>query len=200
MQYLKENKGLVLLTVLMLVSFLYLDRPVASWVRETHGGSSGVYSILALAGSGIRLAADGATLITGSFLLYVFGRYWNRKFFKAGKGLFIGLIASGASAQALKRLAGRARPGITDLTEFIGPNIQKGYESFPSGHTTLAFAFASISSYYFPRYRALFYAFAVLVGIERVGEHAHFPSDVLAGIIAGTIVAKITVSKIRDTA
>lgn len=196
MRYLKENRALIILALLMLLSFMYIDRPIILWVKEMHNGSSAIYPLLALSGSIIKFCADGAVIITASFLLYLTGRFWRQELFNAGKSLFLALVSSGIFVQAVKRLAGRARPGVTDMTEFIGPNIQKGFESFPSGHTALAFAFAFVSSFYFPKYKAFFYAFAVLVAVERVGELAHFPSDVLAGMIAGTLASKIILSKI----
>jgi membrane-associated phospholipid phosphatase len=58
--------------------------------------------------------------------------------------------------------------------------------SFPSGHTTTAFAFASVVgaehglSWGIPAY-----AIATLVGVSRVNDNAHYPHDVVAGATIG---------------
>lgn len=60
---------------------------------------------------------------------------------------------------------------------------------FPSGHSTLAFAVATSLSILLPRWTLLWLALATLVGIERVAELAHYPSDVVGGAIAGSSAA-----------
>jgi membrane-associated phospholipid phosphatase len=94
---------------------------------------------------------------------------------------------------------GRARPRITHDTIFIGPSFRSGYDSFPSGHATVAFCLAYMLSSYYPKYRAVFYAFAVLVGIDRIQGFHHFPADVLGGIVVGTLVGEFFVDRDRKT-
>jgi membrane-associated phospholipid phosphatase len=64
---------------------------------------------------------------------------------------------------------------------------------FPSGHTLLAFATATILGRCFPRFRYLFYLLAVIVGIERIAEYTHYFSDVVAGAGLGILAAHLTV-------
>jgi membrane-associated phospholipid phosphatase len=59
--------------------------------------------------------------------------------------------------------------------------------SFPSGHTSLAFAFAMALAFLLPRGRVVFFPIAAGVGVERVLEGAHYPSDVVAGAAAGML-------------
>jgi undecaprenyl-diphosphatase len=73
---------------------------------------------------------------------------------------------------------------------FIGPTLEGGYDSFPSGHVTVVFCFIYIFSQHFPRYRVIFYMFAVIVGFERVEDYSHFLSDVFAGAVVGLILGK----------
>ncbi|MGQ9500325.1 MAG: phosphatase PAP2 family protein [Dissulfurimicrobium sp.] len=132
----------------------------------------------------------GLTLIVGALLLCIIGKFINQKLYESGKLLFISLISAGIVVNIIKHLIGRARPRLTDNLVFIGPSIKGGYDSFPSGHTTLAFCFAYILSMYYPRYRVMLYGFAVLIGFERIEDMAHFPSDVLIGAIIGVLVGK----------
>ena len=63
--------------------------------------------------------------------------------------------------------------------------------SFPSGHTTVAFSAAFALGALAPALRFPLFALASLVGIARVVLGAHYPSDVVAGAICGTVVAAL---------
>jgi membrane-associated phospholipid phosphatase len=65
--------------------------------------------------------------------------------------------------------------------------VQQSNLCFPSGHSTLAFAMAACLTYLLPRWRILWFALATLVGLERVAELAHYPSDVIGGAICGIL-------------
>jgi undecaprenyl-diphosphatase len=143
----------------------------------------------------INFISNGAILIVISLLLYLVGKYINQNLHKIGSSLLISLISSGILTQALKHIIGRARPRITHDLVFIGPSFKSGYDSFPSGHSTSVFCCAFILSEYFPKYKGLFYIFAVLVALERVEDLSHFPSDVVAGTFIGIMTAKIILTK-----
>lgn len=57
---------------------------------------------------------------------------------------------------------------------------QSGY-SFPSGHTAMIFAVATITYYYHRRLGQLLFAFALVVGMSRIYTGVHYPVDVLVG-------------------
>ncbi len=65
-------------------------------------------------------------------------------------------------------------------------------QSFPSGHTCLAFAFAGILSWYYPRARWIFWTMAVACGFSRYIERMHWVSDCIAGGALGYLCAWIT--------
>jgi membrane-associated phospholipid phosphatase len=99
-------------------------------------------------------------------------------------GITIG--GTGIAVTALKELIGRARPKESpdDAGDFDPFSTQ---ESFPSGHSALAVAAATVldretGSPWVPR---VAYPIAVLVGWSRVQEREHWASDVLAGAALG---------------
>lgn len=91
----------------------------------------------------------------------------------------------------LKNLVQRQRPwlvidGLLPLAPPPDPN------SFPSGHTCAAFAAAVSWLYTLPRpwMRRAGIALAVLMGFSRLYVGVHFPTDVLAGGLIGTLCAQ----------
>ncbi len=116
-----------------------------------------------------------------------FEGYSSRDSVLKNKGLFIGttLCVSTAATVALKYGVNRKRPFVTY------PDIQKvadaGSYSFPSGHTSDAFATATSLSLAFPKWYVITPSFlwACSVGYSRMDLGVHYPSDVLAGAIVG---------------
>ncbi len=194
MQYLRNNKllsatffcALALIPVFM----LNFDPSVMHWTNDLHNGNS-AYALIDTVRPLMGFVSNGATLIVSAFLLCMIGRYKNPRVYEVGKSLLIGLVFAGILAQILKHLIGRARPRLTYDLVFIGPSMKSGYDSFPSGHTTLAFCLAYIVSRYSRRWGIVSYFFAVAVGLYRVDSLSHFPSDVMAGAIVGTVAAML---------
>ena len=103
------------------------------------------------------------------------------------------LVSAGIITSSLKVIVGRSRPeddmGTYKFQPF-GWNF-----SFPSGHTTQAFSLASVIAEHYDEWwiDAISYGIAGGVGLARVEQGAHFPSDVIAGALIGTIVGKTIV-------
>lgn len=93
----------------------------------------------------------------------------------------------------LKYGVGRSRPFENKGTHDIHPF--RGGISFPSGHTTQAFALASVISEHADRpwVSCVAYGLAGLVGLSRMEERNHFFSDVVTGGLLGTLVGKSVV-------
>ncbi len=95
----------------------------------------------------------------------------------------------------LKYVVGRPRPGAThDDVNFVGNYQIKDNRSFPSGHTTGAFAVATVLSDQYPKYTPYFYTYASLVGLSRIYTGVHYPSDVLVGAVLGYIIGQSTLN------
>ncbi len=71
------------------------------------------------------------------------------------------------------------------------------YTSFPSGHTTLAFAAATVYAMEYsdrPAVKILSYSAASLIGLSRITENKHWASDVLIGGILGHLIGRQVVN------
>lgn len=62
--------------------------------------------------------------------------------------------------------------------------------SFPSGHTLSSFAVSEMLFIYYPEYRFIFMTIAVLIALSRIYLYVHYPTDIIAGIILGTLCSK----------
>jgi membrane-associated phospholipid phosphatase len=100
------------------------------------------------------------------------------------------LLASGIITPTLKFVIGRERPNQSVSSTAFHPF--SGSESFPSGHTTQAFAVASVISAHSDQVwvSVTAYTIAGLVGFARIYHNAHWTSDVTAGAIIGTVVGR----------
>jgi hypothetical protein len=90
-------------------------------------------------------------------------------------------IVSTVSGEALKRTFKDPRP------------VGSGY-AFPSGHATLAFALARVTSSYYPKQKALWYLLAARVAWSRVKAGAHDWDDVIGGAALGCWVGDAEVA------
>lgn len=97
----------------------------------------------------------------------------------------------------LKKGLKRNRPAdaLADYSSFIIPSDRF---SFPSGHTSGAFAVATALGIFFPDAAPLAYAWACLVGVARVTLGVHFPTDTLAGALMGSLITLFSASWITQ--
>jgi membrane-associated phospholipid phosphatase len=90
----------------------------------------------------------------------------------------------------LKHTVKRERPFLTypdDIVNKSGIDWSDSY-SFPSGHSTMAFATATALSLEYPKWYVIVpsYAYAGTVAYSRMHLGVHYPSDVLTGAIIGS--------------
>lgn len=118
---------------------------------------------------------------------------WRRVPVAVFRGVFVSgvlvFVGSGVLVQAIKRTVPRLRPSnLPDA--IVAPDERIFHNSFPSGHTTTAFALAMwvLLLTYRTRYRWWGYGALVLaglVGLSRIYRGVHYPFDVLVGALLG---------------
>ena len=144
------------------------------------------------------IAAPGAYVIGGG--LYVFGRLARRPDLTdfAWHGTEALLVANGVTS-FLKGTLGRSRPFVSNDTNPRDFRLGGGFgssdrQSFPSGHTTTAFAAAAavtseirrLHPKALPYVATVMYGGATLVGLSRMYHNKHWASDVALGAAVGT--------------
>jgi len=88
----------------------------------------------------------------------------------------------------LKRFFRRRRPFLAFVkARVLGPR-PKDF-SFPSGHSAAAFGGALLLTTHVPVLGPLLYAIALIVAVSRIYLGVHYPSDVVLGAAAGTLLA-----------
>jgi undecaprenyl-diphosphatase len=104
-------------------------------------------------------------------------------------------FAADALAFLIKDLTHRTRPFVAHPQ--IHPLYVVHSSSFPAGHAATAFAGAVLLSVAAPRFAPAFVALAVLIGVSRVYDGVHYPSDVLVGALLGALVGGAVVGLLR---
>ena len=132
---------------------------------------------------------DGLFTILLALVLFAFGQR------KLPALLILTFLFSGLLVQVIKSIEQRPRPGLyfekTAFVHSVDGVLHKGKNSFPSGHTTTAFATASLLALATQQKRLqLLYLFAALLaGYSRIYLGQHFLDDVVAGMCLGTLSA-----------
>ncbi|MFA5032417.1 MAG: phosphatase PAP2 family protein [bacterium] len=120
----------------------------------------------------------------------------NYKLQKIGDLGLKSILISGLIVNCAKRVAGRIRPyNSVSSNNWMGPTLSGGELSFPSGHTSTAFALASVVSDLYDNKWIDFIAYgtAVLGGWARINNNQHWTSDVFMGAVIGISVGKTLV-------
>jgi len=137
-------------------------------------------------------------MIIFSFLLLI-----RKKTRRVGSILLLAIALSTLMTTYVKEFVDRERPVAYEFQPDLGFDykpeqdvISRFTSSFPSGHATRSAAFALIVSFIIRNRTVvgipagmLMWIFPVAVAFSRVYIGAHYPTDVIAGIVFGMIVA-----------
>ncbi len=177
----------------VLVSILFLDRPLADLAHTLHRPAWCVWltwladvpapaALLGLLAAGMAWLCGWRPDATGRVLLAV----------------CIATLTADAAKDLLKLGFGRTWPEtwvnnpswitnhVSGFTPFHGG---AGWASFPSGHTTVITAACAVMWRHAPRLRPLWALLPVLVVVGLLGSDFHFLADCLAGALLGTAYA-----------
>lgn len=94
-----------------------------------------------------------------------------------------------AEAKEAKAFWKHPRPSVVSSQVHALSKEKPDDWSYPSGHATFGYSTAVLLANMLPEKRAAIFARADLYGEHRIVMGVHFPSDVEAGKIAGTVIA-----------
>jgi len=151
-----------------------LDEDMRNWINPNPGR-----------GWGKTLEAGGGPVWSSVFVAGVFGAgrvSTNARFRAASYDMLDAAVMNVVCFQSIKPMVRRRRPN--------GSNNQ----SFPSGHTSHAFAVATVAErHYGWKIGVPAYLVAGVVGASRMKQDKHYFSDVVAGATLGYIVGRTAV-------
>ena len=150
----------------------------------------------ALNQAGSNPVLDGiALLLDVSALLYIIilwaVQFWFVKRRTLAFDYVVALLVAVVFTEILKFAINRQRPeadpALMGNIHILKPAIFPDFTdpSFPSGHTSRAFVLVAIVGLHERKWMTLLLPYGTAVGLARVYEGAHYPSDVLAGAVLG---------------
>ncbi|MBA2249328.1 MAG: phosphatase PAP2 family protein [Chitinophagaceae bacterium] len=198
----RKNWGKVAKFALVTGGLAFADEPIQQQVlklRSTNPGLNRVSNFVTSFGG-----------LYETYTLAAFGAYGF--IFKQEKMKATTLLATqaylvgGALEVFIKSISGRTRPAYYSPNaeaepKFYGPLSSKNKDangksintSFPSGHTTVAFAAATVFALEYrnkPFIPLVAYSAATLIGLSRIYENKHWATDVAVGAAIGYLAGK----------
>lgn len=168
------------------------DEDIQDWVQKNRNSTSDKISRFA------KPFGEGIYTLPPLGILYLYGHLSDDK--KAKRTALLSLesfVVTGIFTQTVKFTGHRHRPSSADSSKrWDGPGFSTSNLSFPSGHTSSAFAIATvIASEYEDEFLipTLSYGIATLTALSRVNDNSHWASDVFFGAGIGYFTGKAIV-------
>lgn len=143
--------------------------------------------------SGINNILDGIWIFLAQYAIFIFGlvliyllRKDRRLFFKAAVSSLIVIVI----VALVKKICFFPRPFAQDEVKLLISHISDS--AFPSKHTAVAFSLAFGIFLEKKQLGIWLLALALLIGLSRIVVGAHYPADILAGILIGIGVSLLT--------
>ena len=180
-------------------SFLNFDLSIFEWVQTIQTPILNtffkIYTTLGEAGA--------------LFIIIAIGLMITKKWRKVGFAMMVALVVMVIGNNLiLKNIFARPRPFDLDpetyawwFKVYVFPDIVSKPESFsfPSGHSSSAFAVAFVALFYNRKWGFATLILAVLMAFSRVYVEVHYPTDVIAGVFVGLLYALIAALIVRFT-
>ena len=177
-------------------SFLNFDLIVFQWIQSVQNEFLDALMV------GITTLGNGGAVFIAIGLVLLF----TKKYRKAGLAVIVALLVMLLCNDLfLKEFFARPRPFILLETDpekyafwgrgYVYPELisKPTSFSFPSGHTASAFAAAIALLWHNRKIGVPVTIFSVLMGFSRIYVEVHYCTDVIAGVISGTICALVAV-------
>ncbi len=195
-------------TILVVLAFYYVDRPVAEFVRAQQpyrppAATTTLGDLTYVPDPGLEWLAAVILVLAGVRLAWGPLSRFERTAFAAALSLLVAVCFK----EYLKTAFGRTWPSTwvgnppsnpsllgNEQGEYAGTygffpfHGGKGWGSFPSGHTIRVVAFLAVFWVAYPRGRWLYVLVTLLVVAGLVGMNYHFVGDVIGGAVLGGIV------------
>lgn len=126
-------------------------------------------------------------------VVMLFSKKWRRCGIMMGVAMILGLLCGNL---ILKNVIARPRPFAFDcamLPEELLFIAKPTDWSFPSGHALASFGAATVIFLNSRRWGAAALAVASVIAFSRLYFYVHFPTDILAGILLGVVLANVAV-------
>jgi len=176
--------------VLLLVLFCFRSNGQAAWdlnlLAKINGGPEKSDRFWEVYTNSITYVTVGTPLLVGGVGVLKKDDLIKRQFV----GMAGGLALNGFITVAMKYGIERPRP-FASHGDLIYKKTEAGSLSFPSGHTSSAFQWATSCVLAKPKWYVAVpaYMYACGIGYSRMHLGAHYPTDVLGGAVVGTVSA-----------
>ena len=184
-----------LFALLLLLHFV--DRPISVWGQGLPEPVPGIMHWITRWGESDwqLIPALLVLLLTAAAVPLVRNEVWRaalREVRVLAGFIFVGVGLPSLTSSLLKRLIGRARPEAWTAEAPISfiPNLTLyNHQTFPSGHSTTAFAMAMVVVFIWPRTLWPALLAAILIAMSRVITGQHYLTDIVGGAVLGTLGA-----------